>query len=125
MNNAQAFAKLRKLLGPKACYRTSDSAPDADERVELQAKIDPLREARAAAEAAMKARRAELLSDPEYRRLCDEYARVRKEHEETCSRARWYRFTVGRSNNIFFEVTAEGDSWTDVFAKLEAKGIKS
>lgn len=125
MNNTQAFAKLRKALGPKACYRVSDGPPDAGERDELQAKIGPLREARVSAEAAMKARRAELLRDPEYRRLCDEYARLRKEHEETCSRARRYRFTVGRSNSIFFEVAAEGDSWADVFAKLEAKGVKA
>jgi hypothetical protein len=121
MNKQQAMIKLRKLWGDKAMWRYDESAPTADQREEAEALRLTLRQARNEAEAAMEARRAELLADPEYVRLKEAYQDADKRREANDMITRHYRVTIGRSTGFAFMVEAQGDNWQDAFDKLDAK----
>lgn len=121
MNSKQALAKLQKILGPRAAYRTIQSAPDAAERDEARALAKERGRERAEAKEAMEARRALLLQDPEYRALVAKYQALNTEATELFSRSCSYRIRAGKNMGLFFEVLAEGDTWDEVFEKLKAK----
>jgi hypothetical protein len=125
MNITQAKAALIKLYGKKAAWRYNDRAFKGDEREALHAKLPELSAAYTQAKAAMDARRAELLRDPEYQRLRKETARAEGEHSEALAGALHRRVTVGYMSGVagleFFHVTAEGDNWQDAIDKARAK----
>lgn len=122
MNNTQALAKLRKLLGPKAMYEIRNTSPGPDERAALRTAIPARSVERDAAKAAMEARRDELLRDPEYCRLTAEYVALRDEVAKMAGRQSSYRINVGRNvGGMFFSIRAQGDTWDEVFKKLEHK----
>ena len=117
MNQAQALAKLRKVIGPKLGYRIDPKAPSAEQREEARTKLRDARERRDAVEAAMKARREELLRDPTYQELRKQYQSLDEECSLHSSRSYKKRITVGVAGGMFFSVRAEGDNWDEVVAK--------
>jgi hypothetical protein len=123
MNERQAIARLRKLIGPKLAYRVDHKAPTADEREVIRAKYDAAKQAADAAVAARKARYEQLLAgDAEYQRLKAEASAA--ETAATKARAGLHarRITVGRDQGWIFSVVAEGDNWSEVVDKVVKNG---
>lgn len=120
MNQAEAIAKLGKLLGPKFGYRVDKHAPACDEERDRQ-RAERIKAKRAAesAVAARKARCDELLAaDPLYQRLKAEAVAATKAAETAGEGAYRYRITVGRTSSLFFGVEAQGDNWADVVERV-------
>lgn len=126
MNRAQILSKLQKVFGKNAGvgYRIDDKAPDAEERERYR---DGHASARLEANAARDARRARaewlLSNDAEYQRLkADEKAKTERA-DRIASNSHRYRITVTTSSpsSMFAHVQAQGDTWPEVFAKLEKK----
>ena len=114
MNQTQAIAKLKKLIGPTFSFRVDNKAPDAEERERRHAEAVRLRAQVEAADAARLARmNAVLAADAEYQRLKAEHQAAKKAHEAAPS---WHskRITVGRAGSMFFSVVADGDNWAEV-----------
>lgn len=124
MKVATAQKKLLKLLGDRAAYRVDRRAPSKDEREAARARGPELRAAAKAAQEAMEARRREILKDPEYLRLRAEYEAAEKASKDNGAITRWYPITVGLNRGLFFEVKADGDTWAEVFEKIEADRAK-
>ena len=122
MERIVAIKKLGKILGKSLGYRVDPKAPDQDGRDEAKAK---LREAFPKLEALSKERDDRksmiLRDDAEYQRLKAAHADAKKCYDELYGITCHYRFTVGTSNEMFFMVKAQGDSWEQVIAKLTAK----
>jgi hypothetical protein len=117
VNQTQAIAAMKKLWGNKAAWRYNDQALKGEDR-ELQGiEADQKAERANAARAARDARRAELLKDPEYLRLCREADDAAKARDLAASKYRARRVTVGYCNTAaglsFFHVVAEGDNWQE------------
>jgi hypothetical protein len=121
MNKTQAIAAMLKLVGKRVNYRYDESAPKAEEREELHAKLPALQAARDATRTAMDQRIKDLLAgDAEYQRLRAEAAAARKAAADASSRARHYRVTIGDSSDGFCNlILAEGDNWQDAIDKLK------
>ncbi len=118
MNQTQALAKLRRVIGAKLAYRIDPKAQDAEGRTEQLALARKLSEEFNALEAAQHARRVELLKDPVYLELTAKLNAVRKERDA----ARWYsshkRIAVGVDSGMFFSQRADGDNWDEVVSKV-------
>lgn len=120
MNQTQGIAALRRLFGKNATWRCNEKAVTGDKREELRAALPQLSEASRAAKAARDARRAEILKDPEYVRLCAEAEVAEKANSKAQSALLSRRVTVGRTLGIFFEVKGEGDNWHEAVEKAKA-----
>lgn len=117
VNQTQAIAKLKKIIGPTFGYRVDPKAPDADERERRHSAWLAAKKAVGEAEEAMTARRLALMAaDAEYQRLKAESADAKKRLGEVGS-FRAKRITVGRVGSMFFSVVADGDSWAEVVEK--------
>jgi len=122
MERTVAIKKLGKLLGKSLGYRVDPDAPSAAERAEAKQHLPDLRAVKDQAEKAMVARRAAVLAaDAEYQALIVAYRAARKDAAAAASIVSRYKFTVGTSNDLFFMVKAQGDSWEDVITKLNGK----
>lgn len=125
MNRQQITSKLRKVFGKNACWKINDKAKDADERAALNASLPAVKAERDEAKRRMDAKRAELLSDPEYLAMRAAYQRA----DEAVNAALYYsnrcRISAGTSSSVagigFFTVQVQGDTWDEVFAKLANK----
>lgn len=117
MNQSQAIAKLRKILGPKFGFRVDKTALDADGRAKASAEVKRLNEKKATVSEAMEARRAELLRDPVYQALRAEHAELDALRSKALHAAHSKRITVGTIGEMFFSVRADGDNWDEVVAK--------
>lgn len=114
MNQTQALAKLKKIIGPKLGYRIDKGAPDADERERRRAEFLRTCDLMLAADQARAARLAEVLAaDAEYQRLKAAHAAAKREHEAVPSYHR-KRIMVGRVGPLFFTTLADGDCWAEV-----------
>ena len=121
MNQAQALAKARKLLGAKAAIVVRNSVPVGDER---RAEIEQRRiasERLIALKAERDARRAYVLNaDAEYQRLRSEASALEKERDNL--HAIYHnRVTIVTADGWFNHVRAEGDNFDEAVAALEAK----
>ncbi len=116
---------LVKLLGKNAAWRVSKTALPPEEREILKAKLPELRGLAAMAEERMNARRKELLQDPEYLRLLEAHKFARDASQQAAGRVHHRPICVGISNNLFFTVKAEGDTWPEVVGKLLGDKVKS
>jgi len=122
MNQTQALAKLKKLLGPKVGYRINAKAPTADERQAAREGLESLQLEAAAADRAREARLAELLAnDADYQRLKAETLAAKRALVDARATVNCYRITVGVSGSMFFSVMAEGDHWDEVVGIVAAK----
>jgi hypothetical protein len=122
MDRATAVKRLGKILGKNAGYRIDPKAPSPEEREKATVELPALTAAKQAAMAARDKRYNELLAgDAEYQRLKAE-AKQASDAAAHSSGVRSHRkITVGVSRGIFFEVKAEGDSWEEIFQKLEER----
>lgn len=122
MERAVAIKKLGKILGKSLGYRVDPKAPDQDDRDEARAKMREIAPKRDALRAAVEARcKALLQADEEYQRLKAELRDASKAYADLSSIMSHYRFTVGVSNEVFFSVKAQGDTWEDVIGKLQGR----
>jgi hypothetical protein len=124
MNQQQAIAKLRKMLGPKMAARVNEKALPGEKRAEESRKVPALQARTRELEAALHARRAELLADPAYQALKAELEAARNAADLTRHRAAQKRITVGVNSALFFHVRAEADTWAEVVAIVEAEQQK-
>lgn len=117
MNQTQALAKLKQIIGPKLGYRIDKDAPGPDERERRRAEFLRTRDAMMEADKARAERLAEVLAaDAEYQRLKAAHAEAKRAHEAVPSYHR-KRITVGRVGSMFFSVVADGDCWAEVVEK--------
>ena len=122
MIRAAAIKKLSKLLGKSLAYRVDPAAPTGDERREARAAYVAAEQKAAMLLAQKEARMKALLdADLEYQQIKAFHELAKKERDSIASRGHHYRFTVGTTDGLFFHVKAQGDSWEDVIAKVEAK----
>lgn len=120
MNTRQAAAKLQKLLGPRGAWRINDRAPTAEDRERAKTARPALVDEETKAKLAMERRRAELLADPEYRRLVADWQQAQRRANENLGVRHSYRITVGIDSGFALVVKAEGDNWQEIIDKLEA-----
>lgn len=121
MNERQAIAKLKKIIGPKLAWRENRRALDANAREEKSLRAKELRIQQRAAQEALEAKRAELLRDPEYVALRQKLQSIKEEADVALSQSRQRKITVGKLSGVggveFFHVLAEGDDWAEVVEK--------
>ena len=126
MERAVAVKKLSKMLGKSLGWRINPKAPTREEREEAKQRLPALSAARQEAEKAMNDRRqAVLAADQEYQALTATWKDAKQKADKAYSLTHFFKFTVGTSNGMFFMVEAQGDSWEDVIATLEAKRQKN
>ena len=65
---------------------------------------------------------AVLNADQEYQTLKAAHQEARVHFDKLLSQSGHFKVTVGKSNGLFFEVLAQGDSWEDVIEKIAKKG---
>lgn len=122
MERSVAIKKLGKILGKSLGYQIDLKAPDRDDRDEANAKLASTKLKRDALMKQMEARKNAILqADTEYQQLTTAYHDAYEYCKELFTITCRYRFTVGTSNGLFFEVRAQGDSWEEVIAKLTKK----
>jgi hypothetical protein len=124
MNRQQIEARLRKTCGKHAYYEVCNDAPDAEERERLRAEYQDAILRGKAAQARMVERTTQLQSGD------DEYQSALAEWKGSCDAQRKaqkylrYRISAGHIVGLgglrSFHVSAQGDTWPEVFAKLEA-----
>lgn len=124
MTPEQAKRAITKMFGKRAAWRYDERAPKAEEREAIKASLPALAKASEDAKAALYARRAELLKDPEYVRLSAAANAAREAHEKAKGRAWHYRVTIMRDVGIALEVVAHGDNWQEAIDNARAK-VKS
>ena len=125
MNQSQAIAKLRKIIGAGFAYRIDPDAPAAEQRDEIRRAWRDAKELERKATAARQARYLELLkTDAEYQRLCAEVKKAEAAASKAGAGMNRHRVMVGRDMGFAFSVFAEGDNWDEVVAKAsEKKGV--
>ena len=102
-------------------WRYDESAPKAEQREVIRAELPGLGEAVNSAKTAMEARRAELLADPLYRKLVEDYQTVRSKRDTALSNLHHYRVTIGRDHGFAMVVMAQADNWQEAIDALKAK----
>jgi hypothetical protein len=126
MNTAQALKELRKLLGLNAGIQDSKRPTSPELRERQRAARHAGQELKQAAQAAMEARRAEVLKgDTEYQRLLAEYTAARQALDKL-PYGQHYRYSAGSTGRsgiaaMFFTVAAEGDTLEELIEKVKAK----
>lgn len=119
MNQTQALAKLRKIIGPKLGYRIDPKAPTGEEREVMRAHFQEATAIVQAAEAARMARYNELLNgDAQYQLLKVAAKAAGEAKERTKSNLYRKRITIGVNNSLYFSVRADGDNWDEVVGKV-------
>jgi hypothetical protein len=122
MSPKQILSKLCKLLGEHAAYKFDPKAPDADERKAARELIPGARLQWESYRDARKERADYLLAnDDEYQRLKAAEKTARESYDKVSSVTHKYKCTAGTSSSMFFHVKAQGDTWAEVFAKLEGE----
>lgn len=122
MERSVAIKKLGKLLGKKLGYRIDPKAATPEEREAARAELDPAMKERNALRDRRDARsKAILAADPEYQSIVAAHKVAVDKVEKLSWITRRRKITVGTSEGLFFLVKAEGDSWEEVIAKIEAK----
>ncbi len=125
MNQKQAIARLTKRLGRKLAWRVNKNALRADERDEEREASRALRAEAQELKAALEARCAELLKDPQYVALRERYKEADDAANRALSRSMSKAITVGKIELGFFLVAAEGDTWEEVVQKVESSSDKA
>jgi len=121
MERAVAIKKLGKLLGKSLGYRVDSRAPKPDERIAAKAALPAAIDEMKAVKEKRDARcRAILAADAEYQTLLIASNVATERVKRLSGMSSHYKFTAGVSSEMFFHVKAQGDSWEEVIAKLEA-----
>jgi len=127
MTRDAALKKLRRLLGPAAYWRVGQHVTGPDRRRAYDLQLADAKFALAMLARDRADRRAALLAaDPVFQALDAETKAATKRAEAVSyhNGAGGYRFEVGTRDGIFAQPKAYGDTWEEVFAKLEARHDK-
>jgi hypothetical protein len=121
MTRQEAIKKLGRIYGKKAGYRVADGAANADERAAASQALKELRALNRELDAQIDKRRAELLNVPDYNELLKTRSSIKQQMNTAMSVAASHKFTAGYVSGMgFFHVEAQGDTWEEIFAKIEA-----
>lgn len=124
MERSVAINKLGRLLGKSMGYRIDLKAPTADERSAAQSELPAAVAIRNSISERKAARLSAILqADAEYQQLKADHEEARKRCDRLGSTTRHFKIMVGTSNDLFFHVRAQGDSWEDVISQLTAKQV--
>jgi hypothetical protein len=121
MNQKQAVAKLRKILGPKMGWSINSNALTAEERAEQAALSTELRAKEHALKEQLTAMREKLLSDPTYVALRTQWNETKDAADRAWGRSYRKPIDVGTQGAMFFTIKASGDNWEDVLAQLSSR----
>ena len=122
MTRDAALKRIARTLGAKAYWRIGDRVTGPDRRRDytlrvLDAKFSAAMLARDRADR----KRAILDADPVYQALVAETAAALAVQDRAIARdGGGYRFEVGTRDGIFTQPKAYGDTWEEVFSKLDA-----
>lgn len=119
----QAIAALQAMYGKEAAYRINKKAATPAERDAAREQLPALRERVEQAKLAMENKRKELLQDPQYQRLVQDWRDANDARERACSKVRSRRITIGKANKLFFHVTGEGDTWDEALAEARRRQL--
>lgn len=123
MERAVAVKKLSRLLGKSLGYRVDPKGKTREEREEAQAALKAASEKANDLERQRKARIDHLLeNDAEFQKIKAAHEVAKKEQSRLVGICHHFKFTVGKCEAGFFFVKAQGDSWEEVIAKVEADG---
>lgn len=124
MTRDAAIRKLTKILGPKVYWRIADgiSSPEKRRAYTLRCLNDQFvfamadRDARDRCEQILKA-------DSTYQALMAERRIAKKQREDSRYHdgESGYKFEVGTRDGLFVTTKAEGDTWEEIFTKLEVQ----
>lgn len=122
MTRDQAWKKLVLLYGEKrAAYRVEKAISSPEKRQQARDAASALFAKRKDVQARRDERERELLSDPLYQELKAETKALQKAENEARGESLSYRFTVGRTDGMFFHVEAHGDTWEECFKEIARK----
>lgn len=124
MDRATALNKLRKRFGKNFGYRVDPNAPKQEDRDAARAALGPACKERDALVQRLEERRKAILqADAEYQQLLEQSRAARKAVDKLGSITRHHKITIGETvmGGLYFSVHAEGDSWEQIFEKLDAK----
>lgn len=122
MERSAALRKLKKMIGRQAYWTIADGLSSQEKRDRYRARRTAIKSVLQQASDALKARREAILSaDAEYQILLAAYKAASAESEDVRYRdgESGYKFEVGTFNGLFRKPMAYGDTWEEVFAKLE------
>lgn len=123
MNRQQIETRLRKVCGKNAYYEVRNNAPDADGRAALGAAHKKARLDKEEAQKRMNDRTSSLqAADPEYQAALQAWKDAGKRMRDAGGFDS-YRINAGTATRVgglgMFNVRARGDTWAEVFDKLE------
>jgi hypothetical protein len=118
MNEKQAIAKLRKVIGQGIAWQYSRGALNAAGRDSEREKARALRTEEHALKEQLDALRAKLLADPEYVALRKRWSDTKDSADRASSLSYSKPIKVGRNGAMFFTVLADGDTWDEIVTKL-------
>lgn len=121
MTRQEARARAVKMFGSEAFIRADRDLSSPERRAAALERSRALKASEDTAAAALEARRAELLSDPEYQRLLKEWRATKAQRAALSSEACYYKFRVGRADRLFAHVLGHGDTWEQAFDDAENK----
>jgi hypothetical protein len=122
MERAVAIRKLTKLLGKKLGYRVDGGAPSSEERAAANAELQAATKWRNTLKEERDRRcNAILAADATYQSLRARHEAANKQVADLSGKTYRHKITVGVSNDLFFVVKAEGDSWEEVINKIETR----
>ena len=123
MNQTQALAKAKKVLGPKAIVQVNSRVPVGEKRAaEIQLRSVLTTELKALVEA-RDARRNELLkNDAEFQRLKQE-AIDKEKARDNCHAGYHHRVEIGVNGGFFTSIRAGGDNFDEALANLTSRNL--
>ena len=122
MERSVAIRKLGKLLGKKLGWRVNTKAPTKEERAVAKAELPAaIQERNKLKERRDERYKAILTADTEYQSLFAAHRAASERTDKLEAMTRWHKITVGISEDLFFVVKAEGDTWEEVIGKLAVK----
>lgn len=126
MTRQEAWQRLVRLFGEKrAGYRVAKAISSPEKRQKAKEAADALHARWTDVKTRREARAKELLSDSLYQELEAESRALYRARDQALAEAGAYRFTIGTSDGMFFHVSAQGDTWEECFAKLDATQQKA
>ena len=121
MNKAQALAKARKILGPKAEIRVSKNVPVGEARLgEIERRRALTQTLKTMTEARDSRRASVLKADDEYQRLRTQVTAIEKERDSLHG-AHSRRVTVVLQKSWYNEIICDGDNFDEALAALIQK----
>lgn len=122
MERGQALKVLQKLIGPNFGYQIDPRAASPDEREAAKAAMpEAIAERNRVSEQMKKRYQAILAADAEYQSLRAQSKEAGDRVNKLNGVVYHRKITVGTTNQLFFHVKADGDSWEEVIAKVKAE----